>query len=586
MDIQRKILPPVSKLNGQQLAGEWIPKKTSSRNASGMFLIADLAVPLPDGTILRGDLYLPGKEGSFPLLLAWGTYTRTFQQSGIPLPINEAGDARYFSERGYAHLTVNARGTGKSDGEHTIHFSPEEQKDVADVVEWCASQPWCDGNVGMIGRSYFAAIQYFTASQRPPHLKTIFVYSGFTDLYRHFSHRGGAFSNGFFSPYYTFVGTTQNVSIPPLFRHLLSYIFNRRSLQDRIERYFYTHEDDMPQRLHPSASWMQQLRELTFEQLYDGPFYQVRSATLELLARIQIPAWIGSNWGDMLHLRGALTAWASLSGPKKLVIGPPDPRWPWTQYHEEALAWYDCHLKGIDTGIMEQPTVRYWLMGAERWEQADIWPLPDVKKHRFYLAGEATDALTLQLQTEQKQTHASFHAVPPGMKHPRELEKHLTQYLTYTTEPFNEATKIVGPVQLSLKLSSTAPDTHVFVRMSDVDPAGNRRILSLGWLQVSHRAIDEERSRPDEIIHKHTRSSLQFLTSDEPISMTLSLSPTANLFHKGHCLSLEIGSRSDLLRATFFDGFVFHPYDAPLYAARNTIYHSDCSYLEVDIPLK
>src|SRR5579862_1577563 len=100
MDMQRKVLPPVSKLNGQQLAGEWVPKKASARNASSsMVLIPDLAVPLPDGTILRGDLYLPSTTGSFPLLLAWGTYTMTFQQSGIPLPINEAGDARYFTER-------------------------------------------------------------------------------------------------------------------------------------------------------------------------------------------------------------------------------------------------------------------------------------------------------------------------------------------------------------------------------------------------------------------------------------------------------------------------------------------------------
>ena len=193
-----------------QLAG-WTPKAKSLPTYKIDFEY-DVPITLPDGTILRGDLYSPRGEGPFPTLIAWGAYTKELQGSGLPLPIHEVGVVRHIVPRGYCHLTVNARGTGKSEGKHDIHFSPDEQKDVADTIEWVASQPWCDGNVGMVGISYFAAIQYLAAAQQPPHLKAIFPYLGFTDLYRHFVYHGGAFHSGFFAPYYSFVGTTQKLS--------------------------------------------------------------------------------------------------------------------------------------------------------------------------------------------------------------------------------------------------------------------------------------------------------------------------------------------------------------------------------------
>ena len=236
---------PRAKLTGQQLAGDWIPKKVSLPTYKMLFE-PDVSIPLPDGTILCGDLYRPQADGTFPVLIAWSSYTKEFQTTGLPLPINEVGQVSYIVSRGYCHLTVNARGTGKSEGDHTIHFSPGEQKDVADAIEWAAVQPWCDGNVGMVGMSYFAAIQYLAAAQQPPHLKAIFPYLGFTDMYRHFVYHGGAFHSGLFAPYYTFVGSTQKVSIPPRVRHLISYLLNRNWIQKRIKTFFFKNEEKMP----------------------------------------------------------------------------------------------------------------------------------------------------------------------------------------------------------------------------------------------------------------------------------------------------------------------------------------------------
>jgi putative CocE/NonD family hydrolase len=62
------------------------------------------------------------------------------------------------------------RGIGKSEG------GGSREWDCYDLIEWIAEQPWCDGNVGMVGISGFGAEQLAVAKQQPPHLKAIFPF--------------------------------------------------------------------------------------------------------------------------------------------------------------------------------------------------------------------------------------------------------------------------------------------------------------------------------------------------------------------------------------------------------------------------
>jgi putative CocE/NonD family hydrolase len=248
------------------------------------------------------------------------------------------------------------------------------------------------------------------------------------------------------------------------------------------------------------------------------------------------------------------------------------------------LAWYDYHLKGLDTGVKEQPPVRYWLQGANRWKTASDWPVPETGTQRLYLKSVSENNLEQQLlvsQSPEQATALSFVAIPRGMGYPKELEKYEAQWLTYQTQPYEKDTEVVGPIHLHLTLTSTAIDTHIIARISDVSPQGKTRLLSFGWLQASHRKVDESLSRPDEIIHAHQFS--EPLQPGCPETLHFSLTPTANVFLAGHSLRLEIGSRPDLLKATVFDEMVFFPYEAPPYPARNTIMHGGerASYLEV-----
>ena len=576
---------PHSRVAGIQLAG-WVPKAVSKKQYR-VVLDANVEVPLPDGTILRGDLYRPKAQGAFPALLAWSCYPKDFQHTGIPMPINESGPVTNLVARGYCHFNVNARGTGRSGGEFNGLLSPEEQRDVAETIEWTARQPWCDGNVGMIGMSYFAVIQYLAAAQQPPHLRAIFPYLGWTDLYRHAIYHGGAPQADFLSTFFSGAGTWANKRLAPRVRHAMSYALDRAWFQWLCKQVFLRLDDSgMVKRMRPLESWTRHFVTLLFDERDDGTFYRERSASASL-ARIQVPVLIGTNWGNpALHTRGAFEAWRCLTSPKLLFVGPPTVRWPWQDYQQELLAWYDYHLKGLDTGVDALPPVRYWLQGADQWREATDWPVPGTEKLRLQLVAVGINPAgehVLARDTPAEQTQLSFLAIPRGLRYSPELERYETQVLRYATDAFKTDTEVVGPITLHLCLAATAFDTHVVARVSDLAPNGRlHRKLSWGWLQAAHRRVNPERTSDDEIAHDHNESVP--LVPGEPVELDISLIPIANLFRAGHRLLLEIGSRADLLGATMFEGIAYYAQLAPPYPSRNTLFHGpDGSFLEVQV---
>ena len=150
---------------------------------AGMIAEKDVMVPMRDGVNLCVDIYRPDTKEKLPVLLAFSIYNKDLQGPEVaaslpPQPswsslwagLLEAGDTKYLVSRGYVHVIGSPRGVGKSDG------GGSRQWDSYDLIEWIAQQPWCDGNVGMVGISGFGAEQFHAAKQKPPHLKAIFPF--------------------------------------------------------------------------------------------------------------------------------------------------------------------------------------------------------------------------------------------------------------------------------------------------------------------------------------------------------------------------------------------------------------------------
>ena len=135
---------------------------------------------------------LPKKPGRYPTLFAASPYR--FDNDYAPAyPMylwRQIGPIGWYVDHGYAFVHMDVRGTGRSGGEYRF-FDEVEQRDLYDAIEWIAAQPWSDGNVGGIGQSYYAVMQWFMAIRNSPHLKCIAPYDGLVDVYRASAFSGG-----------------------------------------------------------------------------------------------------------------------------------------------------------------------------------------------------------------------------------------------------------------------------------------------------------------------------------------------------------------------------------------------------------
>lgn len=140
--------------------------QTSPRNY-GVTIERDVRIPVARGITLDSDIFRPDEGGRFPAILAIHPYNKADQSLEImPVAFSgergsiEAGDFNFYVRRGYAFVIANLRGTQGSDG-YFGNLDPDHQtiQDIYEAIEWIAHQPWCDGNVGMFGISYFSVVQ-------------------------------------------------------------------------------------------------------------------------------------------------------------------------------------------------------------------------------------------------------------------------------------------------------------------------------------------------------------------------------------------------------------------------------------------
>jgi predicted acyl esterase len=467
----------------------------------------DVRIPMRDGVRLSADVFRPAAAGRrFPALVAISPYTRQVQRTTIVDGQNESGISAFWVPRGYVHVVVDVRGTNESEGDWD-HMGPTERADLVDVIEWVAEQPWCDGNVGMSGESYFAWSQLMAATERPPHLRAIFPQCAAVDLYRERYFHGGIFQRGVGCWFY-----------------VVQELNGRKPDRSGIDR-------------HQRAIMGQ-------EEALDGPYFQER-LSWPRLDRIEIPTYLNGSWRHVgSHLRGAFEAWRDIASPvKRMLIGPtPSPRKPMGAYHSEALRWYDRHLKGMDTGVLDGPPIQLWIPGLERWRGEREWPLARTEWRDYFLGAGGGGSSDRGLTT----------AVGPDGSTSYDYEPASTEayrggpVVAYRTEPFPAATEITGPLALDLWAASSATDTDWFVTVFDEAPGGRRRSLTNGWLRSSHRALDEARSTAWQPVHPHRDP--EPLTPNEAYPFAIEVWPMSNVFAAGHRLRLEIASCDDQAR--------------------------------------
>jgi hypothetical protein len=502
----------------------------------------NVAIAMRDGTPLMADVHRPDARDRFPALIAASPYPRQIQDLGAPMGFIEAGVTDFWVPRGYVHVIANLRGTGGSGGTFGF-FEAQERRDMHDLVEWVAAQPWCDGNVGMIGISYFAMTQLEAAVERPPHLKAIFPVAATVDLYEGAVHNG-LFSSSFITPFLSMVGLTAERS--DKFWRSAPLALARRALNtQRVHQKFATMNGEsaltvlrqllkLPHEPHP---WDDLWLDIAVKHPTRDEWWDERNL-VPLLKDIEIPVYLGCDWQNApLHLPSTFTAWKALSGSRCVrigLLGEFGLTWPWESLHIEALAWFDHWLKGIDSGILDGPAIRYFLPGADGWRTANAWPPAGVQRE-FALRTDGVLA-----DDEGEPGHREYMVLGAGLNRAKPSAIDPPMALSWTSEPLASALDVVGDIELRLVASATAIDTAWIAMLQDVAPDGTVEEVTAGWLRASMRAVDEAASRPGAPVLPCRTA--QAVPIGEDVDYRIPLVPNARRFEAGHRIQLTLTS--------------------------------------------
>jgi uncharacterized protein len=522
--------------------------------ASKMEMTVDYDVPirLRDGVLTFADIYRPTARGRYPVLLTRTPYDKS-GANGYPAPLRGV-------KNGYVVAIQDVRGRYKSEGQFVPLF--QEFADGYDSVEWCASQPWSNGKVGMHGGSYVGATQWLAAAAEPPHLEAIAPLLAPADYYAEWMYRGGAIQHQFVDHW--LISHSKEVEArnpwPKEGR-------GDDTLRD-LERVYELAYRFLPTKDLPLAWGSDHLKEWKSHPSRDGYWERINMGNY--YAKIKVPALVVGGWYDFF-LQGSLDSYIGMSSKgktkqskmSKLIVGPWNHGIPsefsfgdkaeWNALGMEGviLSWFDHWLKGIENGAEKEPPVRIFVMGDDLWRNEREWPLSRARLTKYYLhsAGDANgsggsgtlgrappgseeesdrfiyDPLNPVPTIGQDMVGRSTY--PAEGPHDQSRTETRTDVLVYSSPPLERDVEVTGRIKMKLFASTSAVDTDFTAKLVDVRPSGFAQLIADGIIRARYRRSAE---KPE------------LLTPGEVYEFTIDLWSTSNVFRKGHRIRVDISS--------------------------------------------
>jgi len=496
--------------------------------------------PMRDGVELASDVWLPAAEGRFPTILIRCPYMKDMGLDDFSL--GQVGE--YFAERGYAVVSQDTRGRGDSDGEFDFFFADAE--DGYDTIEWIAKQPWSNGDVGMIGVSYLATVQWLAARERPPHLKCIAPTAPGGDYFNEIPYQGGAFHMQWALHWIN--GTSARSSQVNAAGMDMAPIYEHRPL--------LTMDEAMGRR-------MQLYRDFLEHPTLDAYWKRIQFAPEDFesidLPALHVTGWFDGDQPGAMYYWNGMAARSPAASRQFLIVGP----WEHAQTFiggtlevgglkfsgdsvidtmATHLAFFEHYLKGTgpEPGF---PRARIYITGANRWRDFDHYPPAEAAERSLYLhSGGSANSLIGDGdlswlppgdEPSDRYTYDPHHPVSSdaggGYGADRRPVQRRDDVLVYTSEALEEPLTIAGPVAVELYATTDVPDTDFVVHVSDVYPDG--RSVSLG----SHSGIIRARYR-----NGYDREVL--LTPGETERYRIRVCHMGHSFLAGHRIRIEVTS--------------------------------------------
>jgi uncharacterized protein len=484
----------------------------------------DVAVPMRDGVVLRADVWRPDASGPFPVLVyrtPYGKHAATAARS----------TARRAVQRGYAVVMQDVRGRYASDGEYGAY--PQEGKDGYDTIEWAARQSWSNGAVGTFGLSYPGAVQWLAAIESPPHLKAMAPSMTFASPMQ-FWYSGGVWDGSWIGWIYGNIAPDRRkkLGLPPAAPW--------DSVKDRMR-------GTLPllalKDLEAIAPWYYEwLRHPAYDPWWNwaelrGKYDRTNAAVLNFSAwhdEAYGPHGATNNYMGLVAARGAKDARAGLiMGPwshgvprmGRTMVGERDygPSGS-IDYDEIVLRWMDRYVRDLDNGVDREKPVRVFVLGSNRWIEADAWPIPGTRTDTIVFS-KLSDETTIV--SDPKRPVVNPFAERAGAHDYRGFASR-PDVIVFETRPLAEDLTVVGAMRAELTISSDAPDTDIWVKVYDVGPDGTAYNLMSPGLDVVRAS------------YRNARPTRELLKRNTLYKLTLGDLITGNTFKRGHRIRLAI----------------------------------------------
>ncbi len=472
---------------------QFFPKKMQTRTEfpNTIRVIEHALIPLSDGVTLSAMIWLPedAEANPVPAILEYLPYRKrdgTTERDALNHP--------YFAGHGYGSVRVDMRGSGDSEGVLKGEYLKQEQDDALEVLAWIAAQPWCTGSIGMIGISWGGFNGLQIAARRPPELKAVISLCSTDDRYADDVHfMGGCLLVDKLAWGSTMFAINATPPDPAL-------------VGDRWRNMWMD-------RLEGSGFWLEEWHR---RQRRDD-FYK-HGSIAEDYSAIQCPVYLVGGWADG-YSNAIFRMLANLQCPRKGLVGPwahkyPNFALPGPQigFLQESLRWWDKWLKGIETGIMDEPMVRAWVndsvrpkpFNAEkpgRWVAEENWPSPPFEPSAWPLGpgtleqpGVRPAEIPLTICSPQTVGVAAGKWCPYGLDadQPGDQREEAGGSLVFDTEILGEPMELLGAPVLHLDVASDRPNAFVAATLSEVLPDGSATRLTYGILNLTHRNGHED----------------------------------------------------------------------------------------------
>jgi hypothetical protein len=480
-------------------------------------------IPMPDGARLSARIWLPvdAEEDPVPAILEYIPYRKNDATA-----VRDAAIHPYFAARGYAAVRVDMRGSGDSDGILMDEYLPLEQEDGVEVIRWLAAQPWCTGAVGMIGKSWggFNALQI--AARAPAELRAIVSVCSTDDRYADDVHYIGGCV---FGAYMLSWATTM-------------LAFNARPPDPEVvgERW----REQWLERLAATPAFVEAW---LVHQRRDA--YWKQGSVCEDYDAIRCPVYMVGGWADG-YTNAILRFLENHRGPRKGLIGPWGHLYPQDGvpgpaigFLQESVRWFDHWLKGIETGVMDEPMLTAWMQEAvppcttyaQRpgcWVAERAWPSAGTTIERFALAPgqlEAEPGEPVELEHAAPLSHGVDSGTWVAWGDPGEFASDQRaedgRALCFTSAPLEDRLELLGFPEVTVTVAADRPLALLAARLCDVAPSGASTLVTAGLLNLTHRES-----------HEHPVP----LVPGEPVTVTVRLNATAYAFPPGHRVRLAL----------------------------------------------